>query len=76
MPKFPKENPVKADFKLYFDQSICILTALTPAALDWEKEHLPEDRQRFCGGTVIEPHCMDDIARGIRGDGLVIKGQA
>lgn len=62
-----------SDFTLANHGSICILTAVTPAAQAWVDDHLPEDRLSWGRlGTVVEPRYVDAIVEGIVADGLVI----
>jgi hypothetical protein len=61
------------DFTFANHGSICILNALSPAAVEWVDEHLPEDRQLWgSNGTVIEPRYVAPILEGIVAEGLVI----
>jgi hypothetical protein len=63
---------ITPDFAFTNHGSVCILTPLTDEARTWCEEHLPADRQTWCGGTVIEPRYVDDIINGLRGDGLTV----
>jgi hypothetical protein len=61
------------DFRVDNHGSIFILNALTPAALQWADDHLPDDRQLWgWRGTVIEPRYVSDIVDAIRNEGLTI----
>ena len=65
--------PPKPDFLFVDHGSICILNALTPGAVLWVAEHLPDDRMTFGpDGTVIEPRYVADIVSGIHADNLTI----
>ncbi len=61
------------DFLLNREGTISVLVALTPEAREWDDEHLPPDRMRFCGGVVIEHRFVDPIVAGIREDGLTLE---
>jgi hypothetical protein len=52
--------------------SIYILTPLTPVAREWVAEFLPEDVQRWAGGTVVEHRFIADIVEGAQRDGLSV----
>lgn len=61
------------DFSFTNHGSITILTANTPEAKEWVKEHLPEDATTWGpNGTVIEPRYADDILDGLQADGLSV----
>lgn len=62
------------DFELSNHGSVCILVALTPEAILWADEHLPEDRMTWGpNGTVVEPRYVADIEAGIEADGLEVR---
>ena len=63
-----------ADFEVSNHCTIFIFTRLTPTAREWVAEFLPEDAQRWAGGTVIEPRYISDVVTGVRSDGLVVRG--
>jgi len=62
----------ETDFLVVNHGSLVMLTPLTQAAKDWCEEHLPEDRQYFGRGVVVEPRYIGDIVDGIVNDGLVV----
>ena len=61
-----------SDFILQDHGSVLILVANTEAARQWVDEHLPEDRQTWCHGTLVESRYVADIVAGIEGDGLEV----
>lgn len=61
------------DFTLRDEGSIFLLTPLTPAAVEWADEHLPEDAQVFAGGIVVEHRYIGDIANAVHIDGLSVE---
>ncbi len=64
------------DFIVENHGSIMLLRAESPAAKEWQDEHLDlEEAQRLCGAVVVEPRYIGDIAAGIMADGLTIKGE-
>lgn len=64
-------GPVLADFDYADHGSIHTLIALSPAALAWREEHLPEES--FHGDAVyIETRYVEDILIGALDDGLTI----
>jgi hypothetical protein len=63
-----------ADFEVSNHGTIYIFTPLTAAARDWVAEFLPEDAQRWAGGTVIEHRCILDVVIGAQRDGFVVRG--
>lgn len=66
-------SPTQPDFLVENHGTIFLLQPLTPAALSWIEEHLPEDRLTFAGAVVVEHRFIADIVRGAIADGLVIK---
>lgn len=69
-----KNSDSDADFLFADHGSITVLSAITPAALQWVDEHLPEDAQHWGpAGTVIDPRYVADIVQGIINDGLVVR---
>jgi hypothetical protein len=60
------------DFEVSGHGSIYIFTPLTPAARDWVADFLPEDAQRWAGGTVVEHRFIADIVQGAQRDGLSV----
>jgi hypothetical protein len=61
------------DFLVENHGTIFLLQPLTPAALFWIEEHLPEDRMTFGSAACVEHRFIRDVVRGILHDGLVIK---
>jgi hypothetical protein len=66
------ETKHKPDFEVSNHGSVFIFTPLTPAAREWVAEFLPEDAQRWAGGTVIEHRYIADIVSGAQRDGLSV----
>lgn len=62
-------NPL-ADGTLIDCGSIVLLKPLTDACREWIAEHLPDDRQEWCGAVVIEPRYVHDICLAAREAGL------
>jgi hypothetical protein len=61
------------DFNLDDLGSICLLHAVSKAAVEWVEEHIPSDAMTSpCGGTVIEHRYVAPIVEGILADGLSI----
>jgi hypothetical protein len=63
-----------ADIEVSDHGTILIFAPLTPAARDWVAEFLPEDAQRWAGGTVIEHRYISDVVIGAQRDGLSVRG--
>jgi hypothetical protein len=61
-----------ADIEVSNHGTIFIFTPLTSAARDWVAEFLPEDAQRWAGGTVVEHRFIADIILGAQRDGLSV----
>lgn len=61
-----------ADFTFTQHSNLVVLVPLSQAAHEWCDEHLPEDRQRWAGGSVIEARYFGDIYHGIQSDGLTV----
>jgi len=62
----------EADFLLCDEGSIFLLQPLTPAAVSWVEENLPEDRMTFGSAIVVEHRYIADIVRGAIADGLAV----
>ncbi len=60
------------DFTFDDHGSICILYAVTRAAVDWVEEHIDGSALRYGGGVVIEPRYAEPIIDGIINDGLTV----
>jgi len=73
LPNSPATNT--PDFEVSAHGSIYIFTPLTPSAREWVAEFLPEDAQRWAGGTVVEWRFISEIIFAARRDGLSV-GQA
>jgi hypothetical protein len=65
--------PSPPDFELSGHGTVYLLHPLTPAALDWVDEHLPEDATWWCGSAVVEHRYIGPIVGGAIGDGLVVR---
>lgn len=62
------------DFRVDNHGSVCILFALTPGAVTWVNDNLPDDAQTWGrNGTVVEPRYIGPIVGGIEGDGLEVQ---
>ena len=61
------------DFTVSNEGSIFILRPISEAAKVWVEEHLPEERQYFGGGVVVEHRYIADIVAGIQADGLEVQ---
>ncbi len=61
------------DFFVENHGTVFLLRPLTPAAISWVKENLPEDHLTFGNAVVVEPRYIADIVRGAQADGLVIR---
>jgi hypothetical protein len=60
------------DFRFTDHGSICILTPVSPSAIDWVNDHISDERPEYAGGIVIEPRYASDIIDGIIADYLTI----
>lgn len=60
------------DFSVENHGSIAILNPESDAAREWVEEHLPEDRQEWGSGVVVEPRYLGPILEGIVADGLEV----
>jgi len=54
--------------------TILLLIPVTKEAKTWADENLPEEKQTFGNGIVIENRFVSDIIDGIQRDGLTIGG--
>ena len=52
--------------------SVYLLRPLTPAAIDWIEQHIPDDAQRLGTAIAVEHRYIGAIAEGIVADGLVL----
>lgn len=62
----------EADFRVYCEGSIFLLTPLTEAANLWVDEHLPEDRMTFAGATVVEHRYINDLVEALIAEGYTV----
>jgi hypothetical protein len=62
-----------SDFLVRDEGSIYLLTPKTPAAVEWVRANLPEDRLRWAGATVIEHRYVGDVITGIAESGLQVE---
>lgn len=60
------------DFHLTNHGSIWLLTPVSPEAVEWAEQYLPEDAQTLGNAIAIEPRYVDPIVQGIEGDGLTV----
>lgn len=65
----PEAGP---DFRVADHFSIVLLTPLTPAAVAWCDEHLPEDVARWAGSIAIGSRFIGGIIDGIELAGLEV----
>lgn len=65
-------EPKGPDFKVSDHFSIVLLKPLTPAAIAWCEEHLPEDVARWAGSIAIGSRFIGDIIDGIELAGLEV----
>ena len=59
------------DFNLYRDQSLAVITPLTPEAREWTDEHVNVETE-WGAGFVVEHRYLNDIVIGLVKDGLTI----
>lgn len=60
------------DVEIHHEGSIVLFEPKTPAAHDWIAENLPEDAQFWASSVVVEWRYAEDIAYGMRNDGLEV----
>lgn len=63
-------NPEVKDFEVNDHFSLVILTPMSGEAIEWSKENLPSDAQRWNEGYVVERRYIDPILDGITEAGL------
>ena len=68
-----KKSASGPDARVENHGSLCILTPLTPEAVDWIGEHTSDETQYFGRGIVVEPRYIADIVNGMIEDGLVVR---
>jgi hypothetical protein len=59
-----------SDFTVTNHRSICVLTPISPAAVEWVAKHASDDANQT--SVVVAPRHLADILHGIRSDGLVV----
>lgn len=62
-----------ADIRIENHGSIMLLHPLTTEAWAWVEDNLPDDRQEWCGGVVVEPRYVANIVTGMQDDGLEVE---
>jgi hypothetical protein len=72
---YPTSSPAP-DASFTNQGSIWLLQLLTPAAVEWAKEHCPDDgdHQYHCGALVVEKQYVADIFDLATRDGLIVSG--
>ena len=60
----------RTHFRVVNEGSIFLLQPLSPAAVTWTNECLPEDRLCFGSAVAVEHRFIADILQGITNDGL------
>jgi hypothetical protein len=63
-------SPTSPDFIVENHGTIFLLQPLTPAAISWIQENLPEDHMTFGSAVVIEHRYIGDIVRAAMRDGM------
>jgi hypothetical protein len=64
----------QVDVEVHYDgSSLVLFEPKTESAHDWIADHLPEDVQFWAGSVVVEWRYADDIAYGMRNDGLEVR---
>ncbi|SDL57645.1 hypothetical protein [Aliiruegeria lutimaris] len=68
-----RSRETQCDFTVTYHGSITLLTANTPEAEEWADAHLPADRTRWGGGSVVEPRYLEIITLAIQHAGLTLE---
>jgi hypothetical protein len=65
----------KANFRIEFHTSICLIVPLCASAREWLDEHIGKDNgfQPYYPTVIVEPRYLREIIAGIRRDGLVAR---
>jgi hypothetical protein len=71
--KTPKKKLRNLDVMTRDEGSIVLFTPMTDVAKDWISEHIPDDAQWFGRSLVVEHRFSENIAIGMRNDGLQIE---
>jgi hypothetical protein len=69
-------KPISPDFYVQGEGRFCtvyLLRPLTPAAIEWVEEHIPEDAQRLGSAVAVMHRFIADIVEGIQNDGLAVQ---
>lgn len=66
------EVPAHDVVVLGLGESVVRVWPKTPAAKDWIAENVAGDAQWFGPALIVEPRYLDDLAAGMRADGLVV----
>lgn len=69
-------KPISPDFYVEGEGRFCtiyLLRPLTPAAIEWVEEHIPEDAQRLGNAVAVEHRYISDIVESIQNDGLAVQ---
>jgi hypothetical protein len=65
-------SPTLPDFIVKNHGTIFLLQPLTPAAISWIQENLPEDHMMSGRAVVVDHRYIADIVRGAQADGLEV----
>jgi hypothetical protein len=70
-----KTSIPKANFRIEFHSSICLIVPLCASARDWLDEHIGKSNgyQPYWPTAIVEPRYLNEIITGIRRDGLVAR---
>jgi len=65
----------KANFRIEFHTSICLIVPLCASGRKWLDEHIGKNNgfQPYWPTAIVEPRYLGDIIAGIRRDGLVAR---
>jgi hypothetical protein len=65
----------KANFRVEFHASICLIVPLCASGRGWLNEHIGKDNgfQPYWPTAIVEPRYLKEIIAGIRRDGLVAR---
>ena len=65
----------KANFRIEFHSSICLIVPLCDSAREWLDKHIGKDNgyQPYWPTAIVEPRYLSEIITGLRRDGLVAR---
>lgn len=66
------DSPTQPDFFLENHGTIFLLQPLTPAAISWIQENLPDDHMTSGRAVVVDHRYIADIVGGAQADGLEV----